>query len=121
MMLKKLLLLFPSAFCKKPLDKASINFTPPIDDYVNAAKQIGYGTVIKVILQFKEAFWKKDTGFILSDEIIPTWWTQLPSPLPILTGWSGGSKAERLGDEGNDELLKKPLLSLANIFSLRDK
>jgi monoamine oxidase len=108
----------PISILQKTLAKASINFTPPLDDYVNAAGQIGYGDVIKVLLQFKEAIWKKDTGFILSDEIFPTWWTQLPNPVPLLTGWMGGNKAQRMGDETDEELLEKAILSVSNIFNL---
>jgi monoamine oxidase len=115
---EKVIVTVPISILQKALDKATINFTPPLDDYVNAAQEIGFGTVIKVILQFKEVFWKKDTGFIFSDEIIPTWWTQLPDTVPLLTGWSGGSKAERLSDETDIEVLEKALLSLANIFDL---
>lgn len=114
----KVIVSVPVSVLQKALAIASINFTPPLDDYVKAAKQIGYGAVIKVVLQFKEALWKKDTGFIISDEIFPTWWTQLPDLVPLLTGWAGGSKAEGLSIETDDELLEKALLSLSNIFNL---
>jgi len=97
---------------------ASINFTPPIDNITKAAAQIGYGTVVKVIVLFKEKFWPADTGFIFSDEIFPTWWTQLPNVTLLLTGWAGGPKAELLGKEDDTEILKKALLSLSNIFNL---
>jgi len=115
---EKVVVTVPISVLQKTLGKASVNFTPPLDDYINAAQQIGYGDVIKVLLQFKESLWKKDTGFILSDEMIPTWWTQLPDPIPLLTGWAGGSKAQRLSDETDDDILEKALLSLANIFNL---
>jgi monoamine oxidase len=115
---QKIVVTVPVSILQRALGKASINFTPPLDEYVNAARQTGYGTVIKILLQFKEALWKKDTGFIFSDEIFPTWWTQLPDTAPLLTGWVGGSKAEVLSDETDEELLQKAFISLANIFEL---
>jgi monoamine oxidase len=50
-------------------------------------------------LQFKTDFWTsyaEDIGFILSDEAIPTWWTQSPVQGKLLTGWHGGPKAATL-------------------------
>ena len=52
----------------------SIIFQPGIDNYFHTAKKIGFGTVIKVMLEFKEAFWekkKKGIGFLITNEIIP--------------------------------------------------
>jgi len=40
-------------------EPAMINFQPLIDDYVDASKKIGFGSVIKVLLQFKECFWEE--------------------------------------------------------------
>jgi monoamine oxidase len=96
---------------------ASINFTPPLDDYIKAAEEIGMGEVIKIVLQFKQRFWKEDTGFVLTDETFPTWWTQLPDETQILTGWAGGTKAEQFHGHSDDEILEKALFSLAAIFN----
>ena len=41
----------------------SIIFQPGIDNYLHIAKKIGFGTVIKVMLEFKEAFWEKKKGY----------------------------------------------------------
>ncbi|HTD95150.1 MAG TPA: NAD(P)/FAD-dependent oxidoreductase [Chitinophagaceae bacterium] len=97
---------------------ASINFTPPLDEYVNAARNIGMGTVIKFLLKFKKAFWPADAAFILSDEAVPTWWTLLPDTSPVLTGWLSGPKAELVTGEKDEVLLEKALLSLASIFEM---
>jgi len=114
----KVIVTVPVSILQRSLSKASINFTPPLDDYIAASKQIGFGSVIRIVLEFKEAIWKENTGFILTDEIIPTWWTQLPDPVPLLTGWVGGTKADLLSAETDDELLQKALLSLSNIFEM---
>jgi len=115
---EKVIVTVPVSILQKSLSKASINFTPPLDDYIDASKQIGFGSVIRIVLEFKEDIWKKDTGFIISDEMIPTWWTQLPDPALILTGWVGGTKADALSNETDDEILYKALVSLSNIFEM---
>jgi monoamine oxidase len=97
---------------------ASINFTPALDNITKAAAQIGYGTAVKIILLFKERFWPEDTGFVFSDEIIPTWWTQLPDETLLLTGWAGGPPANLLSNEGDTVILEKALRSLSNIFNV---
>lgn len=98
--------------------KASINFSPPLDKQVKAVQQIGFGNVIKLILQFKENFWGINTGFIISDEEVPTWWTQLPHTNNLLAGWIGGGRAECMKMFNGNELLEKGLYSLAHIFDL---
>jgi monoamine oxidase len=95
------------------LQNESIRFSPSLPAYTAAAQQIGWGTVIKFNLLFKQAFWKRDIGFVLSDEAVPVWWTQSDDSL-ILTGWMGGPKAE--GPQ--TDLLQNALTSLANIFNV---
>ncbi len=102
-------------------EEAFIEFQPSVASYINAAKQIGYGDVVKLLLEFKEPFWEKwesKLGFLMSEGEFPVWWTQQPSPQPMLTAWLGGPKATAL--KGLDEitLLAMALDSLADIFSL---
>jgi monoamine oxidase len=85
---------------------------------MQAASQIGFGAVVKIMLLFKVPFWKKDSGFILSEEVIPTWWTQLPNTSHILTGWAGGMPAASLSRESKSSILAKALFSLSNIFGI---
>ena len=101
------------------LQSGDLTFEPAIDDYIQAARMIGYGSVIKVQLQFEDAFWntiKKDLGFILSTEKVPTWWTLLPDEWPLLTGWLGGPQAEKLYNESDESILQHAMHSLSNIF-----
>jgi hypothetical protein len=53
----------------------------------------------------------------------PTWWTPMPHEAPLLTGWAGGPKAERLldliGADGDASALRdRGLATLAKIFAL---
>ncbi len=101
-------------------DVSYIEFTPGIETYLQAAKNVGYGTVVKIILEFNEAFWqeeKKNAGFFLTNEKIPTWWTQLPKNNCILTGWMGGLKALDFKDAADEDILKAALESLSSAFA----
>jgi monoamine oxidase len=111
-------------------DDGAVNFSPSIPQYRQAIKQIGFGAIIKILLEFKDAFWErkeitklacsslKGMSFLLSDEEIPTWWTQFPNHSSVLTGWLGGPPAEKKKDLSNEELLQQSLQSLSNIFKL---
>ena len=98
-----------------------IEFEPSIPEHMNAAKDIGFGSVIKIILEFDKSFWKEkkdNAGFIFTNERVPTWWTQLPTDNSILTGWLGGEKANSLKDNTDQEILQIALQSLSNAFEI---
>jgi monoamine oxidase len=97
----------------------AIIFQPAIDNYFQATSKIGFGSVIKIMMEFKDPFWekkKKNIGFLFTNEIIPTWWTQSPSPYPLLTGWAGGPQAWTLEDKDDEAILDLAFRSLSNIF-----
>lgn len=100
------------------LQLEQINITPMPPAVQESIQSLGSTGVIKFILQFREAFWKKSLGFVFSDEVVPTWWTQLPEKNAIITGWMAGPTSVKHKDETDEELLNKALQSLANIFSI---
>jgi monoamine oxidase len=65
-----------------------------------AAANIGFGNVIKILLRFETAWWLDqrrdlvDLTFLLSDATIPVWWTQHPADL-IFRSLRAGSQARR--------------------------
>jgi monoamine oxidase len=100
-------------------DPPVILFEPAINNYLEAAKKIGFGSVVRILLQFKEPFWeekKKNIGFLFVDEPVPTWWTQLPSSYPLLTGWAGGPQAWQLENKDDETILELALQSLSDVF-----
>jgi monoamine oxidase len=111
-----------------PSKEGAIKFSPSIPKYQEAIQQMGFGAIIKVLLEFKNAFWEdkettkiagdslKEMLFLLSDEEIPTWWTQFPDHSTVLTGWLGGPNAEKRKDLSDQDLLQQALSSLSNIF-----
>ena len=103
------------------LKAADISFNPQLDEHETAITQLGFGSVVKFLLQFSEPFWEKKSKnltFALSDETIPTWWTQLPQRTCLLTGWLGGPAAREASRLSGDELYELALKSLSNIFSM---
>jgi monoamine oxidase len=100
-------------------DVAHISFDPAIPSYINAARDIGFGTVIKILIEFDEPFWEEESkhlGFVFGDFTVPTWWTQFPSKYPLLTGWTGGPQTEELQTADDNTILELALESLSKIF-----
>lgn len=103
------------------LQSGAIHFNPPLVTHDSAINDLGWGSVIKILVEFKTPFWKNfrdDIGFLLSDEKIPTWWTQLPAETNLLTGWLGGPDAVEYATKTDEELLELALQSLSGIFKL---
>lgn len=126
---EKVLLTVPLSLLNLSMEnERHISFYPDISQKLKAAEQIGFGTVIKLFFEFREAFWEEkkfkgnnihhmpDLGFLLSDAAIPTWWTQAPDKIPILTGWLAGPGAEKLVSKSDDDLIDLGITSLAYIF-----
>jgi monoamine oxidase len=101
-----------------------IKFNPAITEKLAAAKRIGFGSVIKVGLEFSEPVWEmgnkelKNPGFIFSSEEVPTWWTQLPNPSGLITGWLAGPKANSLAKLSDEEIISRSIKSLSTILTI---
>jgi monoamine oxidase len=103
------------------LQSGSIQFEPALKEHAIAIQGIGFGTVIKFLLEFKTNFWKDhddNIGFLLTDEQVPTWWTQLPTQNSLLTGWMGGPNATESIYREEASLLQTALFSLSSIFKI---
>ncbi len=98
-----------------------IRFAPAIGERLEAVRNLGYGTVTKMLLEFRTAFWRrrdKNMGFLISDQRVPTWWTQLPDEYPLLTGWIPGAAMGALAGMDEEALTDLALVSLSGIFSM---
>lgn len=101
-----------------------IDFAPAFAPKLKAADAIGYGDVIKLLFAFNTPFWANTLGrdlshlsFMLSDELVPTWWTQYPRPYPVLTGWFAGPRAAK-STLSETELIESGLDSVSRIFEI---
>ena len=85
-----------------------------------AARHLGFGPVVKVLMLFDEAFWKhidlRKLSFVFSEATIPTWWTSYPKEIPMLTGWAAGPHALKLKDLDEEEILQHALDSIKTVF-----
>ncbi|MEO6931960.1 MAG: NAD(P)/FAD-dependent oxidoreductase, partial [Chitinophagaceae bacterium] len=98
--------------------------------YKNALQQLGYGSVIKIVFEFETAVWEKtivenadgknlaNLGWLFSKERIPTWWTQAPAKIPMITGWLAGPNALALAQTDDSGIIEIGISSLANILKL---
>lgn len=120
----KAIIALPLGVLQLKEDEGAINFAPSIDKQEKAFDNIGFGSVIKILLEFDSAFWEDATigadlssiGFLFSDEEIPTYWTQSPKRSALLTGWLGGPPALDQKDVSAEALLQMALGSLSKIF-----
>jgi monoamine oxidase len=63
------------------------------------------GSVLRLVLQFREVPWPPDLGFLhLPGALLPTWWTPAPIRAPMNTACAGGPSAERLLGRDRHEL-----------------
>jgi monoamine oxidase len=120
------------------LQRNEVTFTPRLPAKEEAAAKLAVGQVVKVVLRFRDPFWEKlslptddgkraelkDFAFIHApDEMPPTWWTQLPVRVPLLVGWAGGTRAEKLLSETqlrdrSDALRDQSVQALSHIFAV---
>jgi monoamine oxidase len=100
-----------------------LRFSPAIPEYLAAAGRIGYGTVVKILLEFKSSFWKdkkpaRQTLFILSDQPVPVWWTPSGDGRALITGWLAGRPMAAFLKLDRQGRVDCALASLAQIFSI---
>lgn len=104
-------------------DPELLIFSPAMPLYRDAARQLGYGSVIKILAEFKSAFWKEQKAsgrslFIISEEAIPTWWTQPDDATCLLTGWLAGANMLAFQQLSEADRLENCFSSLGAIFSM---
>lgn len=99
-----------------------IAYTPALPSVIRAAKDIGFGDVVKILCKFKTRWWEHARGadltrmyFMLSYEEIPSWWTT-PEPCPVLTGWIAGPRATLLAQKEDSTITTIAIDSLSRIF-----
>lgn len=105
-------------------EPAAVRLSPRLDAKLDAARLLEMGQVVKLVLGFREPFWRDrapldDVLFIHAyDQLVPTWWTPVDPGLPMLTGWAGGLYAARLAAMEESELLDCAIRSLAHAVGM---
>jgi monoamine oxidase len=103
-----------------------LRFMPELPETQAALRGLHMGSVIKIVLRFREPFWWQrpqldgQLGFLQTPgEAFPTWWTTYPVLAPQLVGWAGGPAADALAGEPNERILERALDILARVFHVR--
>jgi len=130
---ERLLVTIPLGVMKAAADdEGAVRFEPALPrTKLDALAKLEMGKVIRVTLRFKNRFWDEipapgndrrnlsDMGFLFSDdEWLPTWWTTMPSRLPIITGWAPFRSAERLSGQSESFVVHRCLQTLAKLLNV---
>jgi monoamine oxidase len=116
----KVIVTVPVGILQNTVSENSLTFDPEIPEVRKHVNNIGFGPVLKIVIRFTKPLWKvsgqqNSIRFILSDEKIPTWWTN-PDGLPILTGWAGGPVSRKFAKKGRKSIMTSAVDALAEIF-----
>ena len=104
-----------------PAEPGAVIFDPALDARRSALEQVATGEVVKLVLVFRDPFWRDDAdlrdALFFSDpkQRVPTWWTPRPDTAPVLTAWLGGPAAKRWAGAAIGALRDAALESLAAI------
>lgn len=115
-----------AAILAVPLPILSEIALPPAErPRVAAACDIGFGSVVKILLRFRRRWWTgrgdrdlSDLSFLRTDTAVPTWWTQHPVDHPVLTGWHPVPTPDRASSLSEADLIELGLASLGEAFGL---
>jgi monoamine oxidase len=102
---------------------SEISFPAELRLRLQAARDIGFGNVVKILLRFRRMWWadraERDLAtlsFLQSDAEVPTWWTQYPAPHPVLTGWYPQSRPDHAEARSEQDYVQIALEALAKTF-----
>ncbi|HWZ57847.1 MAG TPA: NAD(P)/FAD-dependent oxidoreductase [Gemmatimonadaceae bacterium] len=96
-----------------------IVFDPPLGaDKRSAIDNIATGSVVRLVVRFREPFWEgmglDRLGFLhTADPTVPIWWTSYPLRTPLLVGWVGGPTAAALAQSDGETIADRALDGLA--------
>jgi len=108
--------------------QGAIHFEPRLAQKQNLWDKVEPGHVRRVVFRLRDNAWRsrvlpsdlrarqgRGFGFLHSDEPeFPVWWSEAPAPL--LVGWAGGAKAERLAGLAATEIFQRALQALARVL-----
>ncbi|HZQ18801.1 MAG TPA: NAD(P)/FAD-dependent oxidoreductase [Terriglobales bacterium] len=109
----------------------SVHFQPALPNEKKVAlEKLVMGKVVRVTLCFHQRFWEDlrgipdskplgDLSFLFSrNDVFPTWWTEMPDPVPIITGWSASHSTDELAGLGEDAVINKAIESLSTLLQI---
>jgi monoamine oxidase len=124
---RRAILTVPAGVLKAPPGRrGGIRFEPDPAPIRRALSRIEMGDVCKVVLRFREAFWRErrlpggeEASFFHSAaSAFPTWWTAAPLEAPTLTAWAGGPRATELLATPKDAIVATAFDALASLLGI---
>jgi len=105
----------------RPGDVGAVRIQPAIARHEDALSRIATGAVTRIVLLFREQFWRKGKLANLSflqgpDPDVGVWWTLAPLRAPMLVAWAGGRRGAALALLSVEERLERALASAARLF-----
>ncbi|MBV9103145.1 MAG: FAD-dependent oxidoreductase [Candidatus Eremiobacteraeota bacterium] len=106
--------------------EGAVHFTPELPHSKrNALARLEMGHAVRVVLEFRTAFWEsvsdnryRDAGFFRCDTLpFNAYWTQLPVRSETITAWAGGPRAVALGRLPRSAVIEKALSAFSTALA----
>ena len=115
-----------------PTEPGAIQFNPDLPEKRRAISRLEMGSIVKIILQFRDPFWETEKFPTLADgqslrdacflhghgPLVFTWWAMLPVRANVLVGWSGGPSAQKLSHRNPQSVIDDALASLSQFLGI---
>jgi monoamine oxidase len=102
------------------LKSRDIEFSPVLPDAkIKAIQGIGAGKINKLMLGFKESFWKKKMAFLYTPLNSQIWWRPgfgYDNEAPVLMALIGGESGHRYSEMSEEEAIATGIHDLKQIF-----
>ena len=98
-----------------------VEFEPGLGTaHAGALERMSMGHVVKIILRFREAFWRRGDRaraafFHATGGPFPTFWTTMPVHAPVIVAWAGGPAADALVGLDDRRLAEVAIDALADL------
>jgi len=101
--------------------RKSLSFEPALPtEKTEAIQKLYVGSVVRIVLKFREKFWLIDDGFVHTPEsFLPVWWCR--SSNKTWTGWIGGPRAEAVARLPGREIFSRALKAISEFFGAQEK
>jgi len=125
------LITFPLGVLQAATPGDGIHFDPPLPvEKARTLEKLAMGNVVRVTLCFRGPVWEDIAvdgktlarmSFLFSDDkLFPTWWTQMPDPVPMITGWAPAASADNLRGMSEGWIVQKAMETLAGLLGLEN-
>jgi monoamine oxidase len=123
------LITFPLGVLQAAARGDGIRFDPQLPaEKIHALEKLAMGNVVRVTLFFRRRIWEDlavdgttlaGMSFLFPDDkLFPTWWTQMPDPVPMITGWAPAASADNLRGMSEGRIVQKAMETLAGLLCM---